>query len=203
MRNVVLFLVSVAIGYLGWRWLENPTNRTSEMIKLGVLAALFLPVNIKGNIFTLCGSVHSKKNAYSLFSPFQSADGDAISVFGAGYQRVGRNAIVLVGLTGYQQAGRDAIVLVGLTGYQRAGEAAVVGIGLAGYQRAKDAVGNISLIGCQRAERAAIVIGSVILQNVEKRADSLISLVILQKAGRLYQSFACWTDLQAPAEETA
>ncbi len=48
-----------------------------------------LPINIGGNVFTIAGNAVAEKNVYSIFSV---------------YQKAGQNAVTLIGLAPYQRA---------------------------------------------------------------------------------------------------
>lgn len=140
MENIWLFIVTVTVYSLVMCCVILPDFNWSRFIKnTAIIALLVLPLNIGGNVFTIAGNVVSEKSVYSIFSLYQKAGQNAITLLSlTGYQQAGLNAVNFIGLTGYQKAGQDAVTIIGLAGYQKAGRDAVTAIGLSGYQKAEN-----------------------------------------------------------------
>lgn len=160
MENIVIFLGTVAlyltaIVCVDSLYFNKPIwnyswKRCAKMLAL--VALLTLPLNINGNVFTIAGNATAEKSVYSIFSFYQSAGQDVLTIFGlAGYQQAGQDAETTIGLAGYQNAGRDTMTALGLAGYQNAGRNAVTALGLAGYQRAeRNAIAGMAIALYQR-----------------------------------------------------
>lgn len=141
MENILLFVLTVVIYSFFWLTIEDYNlgfGLARQVKRIALVALLALPLNIGGNVFTIAGNATAEKNVYSLFSFYQKAEQNAVTLVGlTGYQKAGRDAVIGTGLVGYQKAGQDAITGIGIAGYQQAGQDAITGIGLTGYQEAK------------------------------------------------------------------
>src|SRR3989338_1106592 len=138
MKNLALFVATVA-GYFGiwWYFGGAPEGFSGYAMRLGILALLSAPFNVKGTIWTVLGNAESEKSIYSLFSLYQKAGQHAFMFCGVAlYQDARWDAFVGFGVALYQRAGQDAGVFCGVAFYQRAGQDAGVFCGVAFYQRA-------------------------------------------------------------------
>lgn len=133
---VVIMAVSVAVCFLLAAMCRAADGgKFSSLSFLLLMAFLFCPFNMNGNIYTVFGSAKSEGNIYSVFSPYQSGK-NTYALFGSLYQQAENDAAVIVGLAGYQQAGNDIIVVLGLAGYQQAGNKVIAF--MAGYQKSEN-----------------------------------------------------------------
>ncbi len=153
MKNIVLFVITVA-GYFGaWWYLGGAPAGTGEYVfRLGILALLSAPFNIGGTVWTVAGNAESEKDVYALLSFYQCA---------------GRNAVTLFGIPSYQIAGGNALALIGVALQDAKGWAMVFG-GAALYQEAAMVVtlGGVSFY-----------------QHAEKEAETTVGVSFYQKAG--------------------
>lgn len=159
MKNIALFFVTV-FGYFGlWWYLGGAPEETSGyLLRIGVLALLSAPFNISGTVWTVLGNAESEKNIYSLFSFYQRAGQDAVTIFGLSYQEAGRNAVTVIGAT-VQNAGQDAWVLVGGAVYQKSAHCAVTIAGIAFLQNAGEEAGMaFGVAFWQNAGQTAVVV---------------------------------------------
>ena len=138
MENILLFGTTVVVYSMVWFMVEGREYVTcwgKALKRVVFIAFLVLPINIKGNVFTVAGNVTAEKSVYSVFSLYQKAEGTAVTAFSlAGYQKAGQHALVGLGLAGYQEA-RYTLTAFGLAGYQRAELSAEIGVAVAFYQR--------------------------------------------------------------------
>src|SRR3989338_6973712 len=128
MKNLALFVATVA-GYFGiWCYFGGaPEGFSGYAMRLGILALLSAPFNVKGIIWTVLGNAESEKSIYSLFSLYQKAGQHAGVFCGVAlYQRAEWDAFVTVGIALYQKAEKDAVVFCGVALYQNAGQNAIV-----------------------------------------------------------------------------
>lgn len=159
MKNIALFFVTVLCYFIFWWGFGGAPEGTSEyLLRIGVLALLSAPFNIGGNVWTVFGNAESEKNIYSLFSFYQRAGQDAVTILGLSYQEAGRNAWTVIGAP-VQNAKEDAWVFIGGAVYQKAARNAVTVVGIAFLQNAGEEAGMASGIAFwQNAGSAAIVV---------------------------------------------
>src|SRR3989338_8618180 len=108
MKNLALFVATVA-GYFGiwWYFGGAPEGFSGYAMRLGILALLSAPFNVKGTIWTVLGNAESEKSIYSLFSLYQKAGQHAFMFCGvAFYQRAGAQTETPYGLAVIQTVGR-------------------------------------------------------------------------------------------------
>lgn len=213
MNNLELFFFTVVIYFLLWRIaldfyycvdVDNPRSNLifckEAMRHLGLITLLCFPVNVNGNVFTVFGNVSSKvtKNAYSVFSPYQSAENNAASVFGSFYQKAGENAFVFVGPVVYQKGGSNAITIVGIAIKQYANDEVVNLVGITGFQKSKNlAVLGVGVSGIQIGRTVKTGLGLSGYQHGFKSADTTLAMAIHQQAGDKVRNFAIWSTLKA------
>lgn len=147
MENIMIFAFTVIIYFTAWfvftaRFFVNINLNLMSWSKyakvLALVTLLALPLNIDGNVFTIAGNATAEKSVYSIFSLYQRAEYDAVTIIGlVGYQEAGQDAGTVFGLAGYQKAKRDAVIGIGFAGYQKAERDAATVVGLSGYQQAK------------------------------------------------------------------
>ena len=230
MTNLVIFIITLFMAIpIHFRFrvvFQDPGSYPIKKLfkEWALIAVLFLPLNINGNVFTVFGSGVSDKSFYSVFSVYQEAEGDAVAVLGSLDQEAGRDAESFVGLVGYQKAGRNALLIIGISGYQKAdnftlnafgvnvfqnGETNTVVLGFSGYQKSHGdnrGEGNlvmIGLVGYQKGINNGLGIGIGGFQNSSQRALTLIGLTFYQKAGPQNRSFAVFSDLIVPPKKVA
>lgn len=107
MENILLFVLTVFLCSMVWYAVCAPALWVGHIKRVALIALLDLPVNIDGNVFTIAGNATAEKSVYSIFSL---------------YQKAGQDAVTLVGLAGYQQAETKAYVPVAIALYQRTGK---------------------------------------------------------------------------------
>lgn len=222
MTNIILFAVTTgAYAFILFAFLDLFTSVDLRAKpfgyfakRLALVALLCLPLNINGNVFTMLGNAQSDKNTLSLFSVYQKAERDTVSLFGSIAQFAGNNAIVAIGIAGWQEANNEAIIGFGLNGYQKSNKDAggfvlisgyqeskegttINVIGATGYQKASKSAGVLCcLVGRQDAGEAGIIIGLAGYQNATRLADTYASAALLQKVGTQERSFAIWSQLR-------
>src|SRR3989344_8892914 len=105
MENILIFLCTVML-YGGAFCVFAPLGRPKKWaFSIALISLLSLPININGNVFTVIGNAKSEKSVYSVFSLYQHAGEDAVTIFSlAGYQKTGRNALTFVGVSVGQTA---------------------------------------------------------------------------------------------------
>ena len=198
MENLLIFFVTVGVYFGLWEFFYRKRLTPKKTISaLGIIAVLCAPFNINGNVWTVLGNA-SGKNVYSVFSVYQRADIDAITILGlCSCQKAGRDALTGYGLIGYQKAGRDALTLFGVIGHQKAGEDAKIGVGLSGYQKAtRDALIFLGLSGYQRTGGESLtVFGATGYQRAEKGTKVVAAIAFYQKVGTKDRSFAVASSL--------
>lgn len=141
MKNIALFFLTVFCYFIFWWDLGGVPEGTSEyLLRIGILALLSAPFNIGGDVWTVFGNAESEKNMYSLFSFYQRAGQNAVTIFGLSYQEAGRNAWTVIGAS-VQKAKEDALVCIGGAVYQKAANYAVTFVGVAFLQDAGEAAG--------------------------------------------------------------
>ena len=225
MTNMVLFEVTVIFYFLVWTVSTSLGPRVIKPLRqefkgLAVIALLCLPLSINGNVFTVLGNAKSDKSIFSLFSIYQKAERDAVSVFGSLAQFAGNDAGVLVGIVGWQEAGNNAILGIGLAGYQKAEKSsASMGVGLAGRQKAgidavlvlggvgfqesrRDAATLMGINGYQTGDRAAVgfILISGYQESKEGKVENVIGITGYQKAGNRASVGCCLAGLQDAGE---
>lgn len=213
MNNIDLFVLTVVIYFFLWRlcldfyYCADTDKPRSNLIfckeamrHLCLIALLCWPVNVNGYVFTVFGNVSSKvtKNAYSVFSPYQSAENNAVSIFGSIYQKAGNDAVVGVGPVVYQKGGRNAIIIAGIAIKQYANNVAISGVGITGFQKSKEvAAFGIGVSGIQIGKFAKTLAGLSGYQRGFESADTNLAMVIHQQAGDKVRNFAVRSTLKA------
>ncbi len=209
MKNIALFAVTVP-GYFGlWWWLGGaPEEVSGYAFQLGILALLCAPWNINGNIWTVLGNAESEKSIYSLCSLYQKAGKHAVTIIGvSSQQHAERNAVMGIGISFLQNAGLHAVTFIGISLYQNAGQDAVTFVGLSLYQDAEqDAYTGIGLSLYQDAEQDAYMgIGISLYQNAVAKADvpcgvALYQAIENEKGARVSRAFGVFSFLKFPEE---
>ena len=137
MENIFLFVLTVVTYFSVWNFIKftsKPDGVAKYLKRIALIALLALPININGNVYTVAGNATAKENVISLFSLYQRAGKNAITILGPSYQQAGQDAVTIIGLS-YQRAGEDAVTGVGFMAYQQASYMAKVPIAIALYQR--------------------------------------------------------------------
>ncbi len=191
MKNVVLFVATVALYFSSWfvwflfYYSSEPSFETCIIVASSLLL-LCVPFNIGGNIFTVLGNAVSEKsifsvlslyqkankNAFSLVSLYQKADGSTVSVFGfLGYQDAGDDAFMFSGISIYQRSNIETVLFVGFSLYQEGSGDIIHAVGISLYQRAKGSVWVIvGVSGYQRSDNEDLMcIGLSLYQQVGDR----------------------------------
>lgn len=230
MENITLFVITVFAYYVVWflwesreRWTER-IALSKEVKRIALVMLLALPININGDVFTIAGNAVAEKSVLSLFSVYQWAGNNALSLVNIGYQKSGYNSAAIIGFNyqesghnslsqmeiGFQKANNDAINGVGVVyqqalrdtstffsiAYQRAGEDATIFTGLPIYQTAGNiAVAIVAFAPYQKAKLAITLVGLAGYQESDKSAKVPLALALYQRVGEKTRVFAAFSSL--------
>src|SRR3989344_9012705 len=100
-ENIALVVLSVFCYFILWIVINKALMRTPEKRDLWavlVIVILAMPFNIGGNIWTMAGNARSEESVYSIFSVYQNAKKDAVSLVSVGYQNAGTMTTQIIGI---------------------------------------------------------------------------------------------------------
>lgn len=199
MENIWLFLLTVFAYWMGWWAITSDYGwefAESKLKALSIIAALAMPFNIDGNVFTVAGNAVAEDSIYSVFSIYQKAEkGTAVVVFPtfSVQEAPGPNG--------------NAISLFGISAYQKAGNLALNGAGINLHQESEGAAGGVAGITVyQKADGEAInFFGITVYQEAEEKGyvATMIGVGIFQKAGENTRAFGVFIPLYGYTEITS
>lgn len=187
MINILIFFLTLAVLFYAWYFYSKTKSIKVIIIRFTLLAFLFAPFNINGNIYTVFGNGVSQKNFNSIFSFYQKAEKNSFSVLSIGYQEAKEDAFAGFVIFNLQRSKKSKTILSLLSvqknietkessiniaeNYQDAGVEAFAGVGILNFQKSKKATTVISLLSLQDSKYYSKAILGIPAYQKSKKAS--------------------------------